>query len=209
MKILLISATKNEIPFFDPLDSNMDVLITGAGIASTLYHLQKRIHQIDYDLIVQAGIAGSFSNELQPGETVVVKLDTFGDLGIDEDQQFHSLFNKDLADKDAFPFSDGWLMNSSELINSLPCKKVKAITVNNVTNSVIINQNRVSVFNADIETMEGAALHYVCLQENIPFLQLRTISNQVGIRDKAQWNLSGSVANLNTALHKLFSQLNS
>jgi futalosine hydrolase len=31
--------------------------------------------------------------------------------------------------------------------------------------------------------MEGAALHFVCLQEDISFIQLRAISNFVGERD--------------------------
>ena len=40
-----------------------------------------------------------------------------------------------------------------------------------------------------IESMEGAALHYVCLMEKIPFLQIRSISNYIGERDKKKWNM--------------------
>ncbi len=48
--------------------------------------------------------------------------------------------------------------------------------------------------------MEGAAFHYVCLQEKIPFLQLRAISNYVGERNKANWNLNEAIRNLNKKL---------
>ena len=45
--------------------------------------------------------------------------------------------------------------------------------------------------------MEGAAFHYVCLQENIPFVQLRAISNFVGERDKSKWLMKEAIENLN------------
>ena len=51
--------------------------------------------------------------------------------------------------------------------------------------------------------MEGAALHYVCLQQSVPFLQIRSISNEVGERDKSKWRMKEAVENLNTELIKL------
>jgi futalosine hydrolase len=52
-------------------------------------------------------------------------------------------------------------------------------------------------YQADIESMEGAALHFVCLQEGIPFLQIRGISNFVGERNKAKWDLKSAIENSN------------
>ena len=51
--------------------------------------------------------------------------------------------------------------------------------------------------------MEGAAFHYVCLQQKIKFLQLRSISNRVGERDKTKWAMKEAIANLNIELKKL------
>lgn len=48
--------------------------------------------------------------------------------------------------------------------------------------------------------MEGAALHYVCLQEHIPFLQIRAVSNDIGQRDKSKWDFKASIATLNKEL---------
>jgi futalosine hydrolase len=48
--------------------------------------------------------------------------------------------------------------------------------------------------------MEGAAFHFACLQEKIPFLQLRCISNYVEVRDKSKWNIPLAVKNLNQVL---------
>ena len=62
-------------------------------------------------------------------------------------------------------------------------------------------------FDPGIETMEGAALHYVCLQENIPFIQIRSVSNHVGERDKTKWKMKEAINNLNTELSKLINRL--
>ena len=84
---------------------------------------------------------------------------------------------------------------------------VKAITVNKISDSALQRNQFVNNFNAAIETMEGAALHYVCLQEKIPFLQLRSISNYVGERDKTKWMMKEAIENLNNELQILINGL--
>ncbi|MFN2437905.1 MAG: hypothetical protein ABR503_01815, partial [Chitinophagaceae bacterium] len=77
---------------------------------------------------------------------------------------------------------------------------VNAVTVNEITTDkkrMTYYKNRLDV---NIETLEGAALHYVALMENIPFLQLRAISNYIGERDKTRWMLKESITNLSEAL---------
>ncbi|HEY0610467.1 MAG TPA: hypothetical protein VGD35_12440, partial [Chitinophaga sp.] len=59
----------------------------------------------------------------------------------------------------------------------------------------------------DIESMEGAAFHFACLQEAVPFLQLRSISNYVEARDKSKWNIPLAVKQLNETLIALVEQL--
>jgi futalosine hydrolase len=55
--------------------------------------------------------------------------------------------------------------------------------------------------------MEGAALHYVCLQQQQSFLQLRGISNAVGERNKEKWATGEAVTNLNKELKILIQNL--
>jgi futalosine hydrolase len=50
-------------------------------------------------------------------------------------------------------------------LNTVSLPLVKAITVNKVSDSGLLKQQFIKQFNADIESMEGAALHYTCLQE--------------------------------------------
>jgi futalosine hydrolase len=207
MQILVIAATAQEIEPFTTVNSQADVLITGVGVPSTMYHLQKRIHQMDYDCIIQAGIAGSFIKDIELGKTVLVQQDCFGDLGIEEYGNYNSIFNTPFADKDEFPFNDGWLVNLNEALLKTNLPKIKAVTVNKVSDSALQKQQFISSFNADIESMEGAALHYVCLQEQISFLQIRSISNHVGERDKTKWKMKEAIENLNRELTTLINGL--
>ena len=56
--------------------------------------------------------------------------------------------------------------------------------------------------------MEGAAFFYVCLQEKIPFLQIRSISNYVEKRNKSNWNIPLAIDNLNVVLLDIINSLN-
>lgn len=207
MQILVIAATDREIEPFTAANSQVDVLITGVGAPSTMYHLQKRIQQVDYDCIIQAGIAGCFNDEIESGRVVMVNQDCFADLGIEEKGIYRPIFNTGFADKDEFPFTDGWLVNTNDVLAKTKLPKVKALTVNKISDSALQKQQFISSFNADIESMEGAALHYVCLQEKIPFLQIRSISNLVGERDKTKWKIKEAVENLNHELTIVINQL--
>ena len=207
MQILLAAATSMEVEPFIQQRPLFDFLVTGVGSPAAVYQLTKRLHQIDYDLVIQAGIAGRFGRELALGEVVAVKQDCFADLGVFEKRGFHTLFELGFDHEDHFPYTGGWLENNGTIINSLAVRKVKAITVNTITDEDIVANRMKSKFDPGIESMEGAALHYVCLQENIPFLQIRSISNDVGERDKTKWKMQEALSNLNEALTGIINKL--
>ena len=83
-------------------------------------------------------------------------------------------------------------------------KKASAITVNLLTDEKNVAEKLFQKYGAALETMEGAAFHYVCLQEKIPFLQLRGISNYVGERDKTKWKLKESINQMNKTLAAIY-----
>lgn len=207
MQILVVAATELEIRPFAEAGTGADVLITGVGLPATLYHLLKRLHQIDYDLVIQAGIAGTYNDHLPLGKTYWVNRDTFGDLGMEEKENFNSVFESGFADKNEFPFKNGWLLNEHEVTKRTSLQPVSAVTVNRVTDSKLQEQQVRKAFDPDIESMEGAALHYVCLQEHIPFIQLRAVSNIVGERNKANWKIQEAITDLNYELRQLINQL--
>jgi len=207
MRILLTASTKFEIEPFLADNKDVEVLITGVGVPATMYHLQKKLHQEKYDLVIQAGIAGTFKHNIELGEVVLVKQDTFADIGMEEQKNFKTIFNAGFAEKDAFPFSNGWLINSNNQLQLSLLRQAKAITVNKVSDSMLQKQQAILHFSPEIESMEGAALHYVCLQENIPFIQIRSISNAVGERDKSNWKIKEAIHHLNQELAGIINNL--
>lgn len=207
MNILIVAATEFEIADFIKQNGYNNVLLTGVGMPMAMYHLQKKVTNSTYDLVIQAGIAGAFTTEFELGETVLVKQDIFGDIGMEENEKFTPIYETDLFNKNEFPFEDGWLVNKNKFLQQSNLELVKAITVNKVTDDKKATEQLIENYNAEIETMEGAALHYVCLQENITFLQLRSISNFVGERDKTKWKTALAITNLNNELVNLINQL--
>jgi futalosine hydrolase len=175
--------------------------ITGVSVASTIYHLTK-IAQQPVNLIIQAGIAGSFKHQLNIGNVYCIGADRFADIGVQDNEQFIDAYTMQLIDGNAQPFTNGWLFNTQQpyptFFNGL--MHVNAITVNTVSGNAATIEKLNTLYKPSIESMEGAALHYVCLQENIPFVQLRAVSNYVEIRDKSKWNIPLAVENLNIQL---------
>jgi futalosine hydrolase len=206
MKILVVAATEMEIAPFGAQNTMADVLITGVGAPACMYALTKCLLQNKYDFVLQAGIAGTFKNQYPLGQTFAVKTDLFGDLGIQEKDQFFTLFEKEFVHEDFLPNTKGRLVNNIE--NNFSLKPANAITINTVSDSLAQTELYKKKYDADIESMEGAAFHYVCLQEKIPFLQIRSISNFVGERVKTNWKMKESIDNLNENLIRIIKELN-
>jgi futalosine hydrolase len=214
MQVLLTAATAREVEPFLELHRNsnkfpdVDVLITGIGLTSTAYHLTRQIHLKRPGIIIQAGVAGCFDKKIPLGSVVLTKQDTIADQSVIELKKLKTLFDLNLVPQNQFPFRNGWLVNPHlALAAKSKLKAVKAISVNQITTSKKMIQFYENEFHPVTESMEGAALHYVCLMEQIPFLQVRSISNYIGERNKKKWNMKESILNLNNTLIQLLESL--
>jgi futalosine hydrolase len=214
MNCLLVAATAKEIaPFLERNraeagNSRVDILITGVGLIAVTYSLVKQFGLKKPGLIIQAGIAGCFDPNISLGSVVVVRQDTIADLGVTEGNQLNTVFDLGLVDGGRFPFKKDWLVNpNSKLIKQTGLKAVNAVSVNHITTSKQMIESYIKKFEPVVESMEGAALHYVCLQEKIPFLQLRSISNYIGERDKKKWNIKDAILNLDKQIEQLINKL--
>ena len=216
MNCLIVAATVIEIsPFLEqfrikknlPANIDIDVLITGIGLTATTYSLTRQLHIKRPDIIIQAGVAGCFNHTIPPGIVVAVKQESFADLGVVESGKLKTLFTLGLVSENQYPFSKGWLVNKSEVLKKVTLKKVTGVSTNEITTSKEKVKFYKDTFNPVVESMEGAALHYVCLMEKIPFLQLRSISNYIAERNKKNWNMKESIINLNNELIKLLNIL--
>ena len=207
MNLLIVAATESEIEPILKENSKADILISGVGIPATVFHLTKKLIEKNYDLAIQAGVAGTFSHGFNLAEIVLVKKDVFADLGIDENGEFKTLFDNRFIDKNDFPYTNGCLINHHYFLEKTKLKVANAITINKITDDHVQLKKNQQQFDAEIESMEGAAFHYVCLQQKINFLQIRGISNVVGERDKTKWEMRNAIENLNKELLKIIKDL--
>jgi len=211
--ILVIAATHLEIqPFLRKSGQggnvikqyDVDVLISGIGLTATTYRIVSQLKLKSYDLVIQAGVAGCFDREADLGEVFVVSQDTIADQSVVELNTLKTLFDLQLLPYNQKPYDNGWLVNPyPDLIKTTGLKPVKGISVNEISTSEEKIGFYRDLFNPVTESMEGAALHYVCLMEQVPFLQLRSISNYIGERNRKKWDMKSSVNNLNDTMTHL------
>jgi futalosine hydrolase len=204
--ITICAATENEIaPSIKAIqehDLPVKILITGVGMLATAFSISQHIFQHKPSLILQAGIAGSLRSTT--GSTVVVASECIADLGVKEDQHFRSVFEMGLVKGDSFPFVNGKLINPhKELLELTGLQQVSSISVNEISTDPDRIEHYKSAFGAEIESMEGAALHYCALMTGTPFLQVRAISNEIGERDKSKWKMEESIASLNKEIENI------
>lgn len=180
----------------------------GVGMLASAFSLSKLVFEEKPDLIIQAGIAGSFTPSQPLAKVLVVNEETLGDTGVEEDGKWKDLFDLKLEKSSYPPFERRRLPNPwLTQYNLLKLPAVSAITINTISTGQERIQQLVKKYNPVIESMEGAALHYICRQTNTPFLQIRSISNYVGERDKSKWKIKESIETLNTTLLKYIEQL--
>lgn len=206
MNILVTAPTEMELaPFIASNNKLATYFITGVGGPATIYNLQKKLLETNYDLVIQVGICGSFKPEkYQIGEVLLIEKDIFGDLGIIENNEFMSMAEMRFVTETEKDFKNGWMENENPLFYKLSTRKATAISMNTITDDKAHETIFSKKYGPDLESMEGAAFHYVCLQEKIPFLQLRAVSNAVGERDKTTWRMVEAIENLNnTLIHML------
>ena len=217
MNCLVVAATIKEIePFLEQYRNNkiilknvdIDVLISGIGMTATTYHLTKHFSIKRPDLVIQAGVAGCFDKSILLGSVVGIKQDTIADESVVELRKLKTLFSLDLVPANRFPYKKGWLVNSNtDILKKTKLKLVKGISVNQITTLKQMIAFYKEEFSPVTESMEGAALHYVCRMEKISFLQLRSVSNYIGERNKKNWNMKESIINLNNELIGLLQKL--
>jgi len=226
MKILIVAATAFEIrPITDklPLLSReneflsthlfkhaiVDILIPGVGMTHTAFHLGRQLSLQNYQVAINAGIAGAYDRRLKLGTVIHVTEDCISEMGAEDTGRFLTFFDLGLMDPEAFPYSGGRLVNDHyprlETLKRIP--PVKGNTVNHIHATPESIARIRTTFPADVETLEGAAFLYGCLLEKVPCLQIRSISNHVEERDKTRWNVELALKNLNKTLELIFNEL--
>lgn len=217
-QILIVAATAAELmPTFDQYQIQINsseslysfqlsgvklyFLITGVGMVNTAFELGK-ISNMHFEMAVNVGIAGTFDEEQNLGEVVFVVKDELAEMGAENGEEFIKYQELNLPGVNIY-HSKYHQQNS--FINQL--KKVNAITVNKVHGTKETIDKCKLLFNANIESMEGAAFLMAAQNLSPNVVQLRSISNKIETRDKSKWQIPLAIKNLNATLIKLIENL--
>ncbi len=218
MNCLLIAATSAEIaPFLKHysltnkktfIEFDLQILITGVGIMATTNALTKYLCNHKPDIIINAGIAGCFDKNIELGYVVAVKKDIVADLGVMENGNWVDIFDMKMIKPNEYPYKNKGLINKNvELLKRSTLLQVNAITVNQISTNKKTIDLFLQKYKPSIETMEGAAVHFVAQQFDVPFIQIRGVSNYVGERNKLKWNFKDAIKNTNQVLVHFFESL--
>ena len=192
MKVLIVAATELEV--VSENIRNFPVLITGVGMVNTAINLTKELIKSDYDLVINMGIAGSFSDDVKIGDVVEVVEDTFSEIGFEDGDKFSE-------------FTDFRIKTSYSVKSKTNLRKAKGVTINTVHGKEDSITEIVNRINSDIETMEGASVFKVCEELDVSYMQIRAISNNVEIRNKDNWDIDLAIRNLNSEVEKIIDTL--
>ncbi len=164
-------------------------------------------------LVLQAGVAGAFEGSgLEPGDLVVASEEAYSDTGSSSPQGWLSA--KDLGLPIAVIGGEeggGVFRLAGDLIEKVvlllqdasvrsgtgrPLRVVsgRCVTSSRVTGNKAEADLVRERWEALAESMEGAAAAHVCALHEVPFLELRGISNMVTDRDRAAWRLEQGAA---------------
>ena len=219
MRVIITAATNGEwMPSFQKINpayagTNKRFSVgfheSGIGLLASSVSLMKMFVQETPTLIIQVGIAGCFDKKIPLGKVFAVKDDFAGDIGVMENKVWKDLFDMKFDKPNDAPYEKKSLPNpwlSQYNLLKLPAKK--GVTVNTISTE----KNKIDLYSgrykASLESMEGAALHYMGRDLNIPFIQIRAVSNYVGERNKAKWNMQEAIYNLNETLLQYLDALN-
>lgn len=209
MRILITAATENELKAVQKLNSHKELhyFVHGVGIINTMYHLHNIINTEIFDLVIQCGIAGTYNSFINIGDTILVASDTFECGAQNIDGSILSLSDIHLHNTD-ISFCESERILSNFVVNFPSIySKVNALTVAVSSGFKDTIQHRISKYNADIESMEGAALHYICNAKKIPYMQVRTISNRVEERNKNNWKIESAIHNNAISVSEIIAQI--
>jgi futalosine hydrolase len=182
-------------------DKRFDVFLAGAGPAAAAARTARILATAEYDLVVSAGIGGGFSGRAEVGSLVVANEIVAADLGAETPEGFSSL------DELGFGFTriqvDAGLvtrLTGALITANLPVSTGPVLTVSTVTGTAESAAEMAGrVPGAVAEAMEGYGVAVAAQDGGVPVLEIRSVSNLVGPRNRTAWRIKEALDVLETA----------
>jgi futalosine hydrolase len=200
MSVLVLAATPFEAAQLGGIPAA--VVVTGMGAVNTAYALGRFLAAADRpSLVIQTGVAGAYvPSGIEVGSVVLATEEMYGDVGVITPEGWlpSDVIGIPLVEATAahparyneFPCDPEIVARASTVCGPLVARTGRFLTLAQVTGVRAIGDALHRRFNAICESMEGAAAAQVCAMHDIPFLEVRGVSNLVEDRDRAAWRLA-------------------
>ncbi len=208
------------------------LVYSGIGPVNAAHALTCQVERRRPQLVLQFGIGGAYVPAGVPaGSVVVASEEIYGDLGVLTPQGWQPAdligipvvagapprFNR-------FPLDPQRVAHAVRLLApdspepspgapgedrgkgagnrpGVPCGPF--LTLSQVTGARALGDALYRRFGALCESMEGAAAAHVCALYDLPFLELRGVSNLVEDRDRSRWQIAAATAGAQRAVRRL------
>ncbi|HXD72495.1 MAG TPA: futalosine hydrolase [Vicinamibacterales bacterium] len=196
-EVLVLAATEME----SALLRSAHPLVTGIGAVNTAHALTRHfMTQPKPSLVIQTGVAGAFvPANVAVGSVLLADTEIYGDLGVLTPAGWRPLEEIGIPLVEArgpraarfnyFPLDAALVQRACEAAGSMIARTGKFLTVAQVTGVRSVGDELYARFGALCESMEGAAAAHVCAMHDVPFLEVRGVSNLVEDRDRSTWKL--------------------
>ncbi|WP_030268868.1 futalosine hydrolase [Streptomyces sp. NRRL B-24484] len=176
------------------------VLAGGVGPAAAAATTAAALASGRFRLAVSAGIAGGFAPHAPVGATVVASETVAADLGAETPEGFRDVTELGFGSVRHRP-SPGAVALASQALDAVVGP---VLTVSTVTGSA----ERAAALaarhpGAAAEAMEGFGVAEAAARFGLPVLEIRTVSNPVGPRDRAAWRIGEALGALERAFAAL------
>jgi len=199
-RLLVVSAIPAELP---PPGPALTLLAAGVGPVEAASAVAAALARCDYGAVVSIGIAGSFDGTLPPGGIAIVEEEVLAELGVEGEEEMTLPAGVALVDR---AYADPVLVEAAR--RALPEAVVgRGITVATVTGSDARAAQLRRRFDPLVESMEGFAVLRAAQRAGVRAVEVRAISNQVGERDRAAWDVRGALRALHAACARLWESL--
>lgn len=169
----------------------VDVLIGGVGPVASAVSTAMHLAKATYSCVVNVGIGGGFSHYTDLGHVVVADEIIAADLGSETLDSFLSLDELGFG-KTRIAVEPIYLESVIEALKkeNFPVVKGPILTVSTATGTAQTAKQRQTRFpKAVAEGMEGFGVATAAKAYGLPALEIRTISNFVGPRNKEAWKI--------------------
>lgn len=183
-------------------DARFDVVIAGVGPISAGIQTSKALLANDYDFVINMGIAGGFRGRAEVGSLVIADEIVSADLGAESPDGFITLdelgfgaSTRIKADSEMAMLLFASLKLTGAAVQLGHVLTLSTVTGTSETTAELLRREP----NAVAEAMEGYGVAFAAQEFGKPVLEIRSISNPIGPRDRSAWRMKEAFDTLERA----------